>query len=76
MVEAAALFGLWFVQFVASAIKPETPIWGAIGQQVHWWTMVAYFAWAGWELIRLLLGRRKPLAFTEFAKMWREHVRG
>lgn len=73
--EAAVLFVLWFVQFFFSAISPEVPFWGPIGQQIHWWVTVTYFAWAGFELVRLLLGRRKPLAFTEFAKMWREHVR-
>jgi cation:H+ antiporter len=73
--EAAALFVLWFVQFFFSAINPEVPFWGAVAQQIHWWITVGYFAWAGWELLRLLLGQRKPLAFTEFAKLWRAHVR-
>jgi cation:H+ antiporter len=73
--EAAALFALWFVQFVFSAINPDVPFWGLVAQQFHWWITVTYFVWAGWELLRLLLGQRKPLAFTEFAKMWREHVR-
>jgi cation:H+ antiporter len=74
--EAAGLFGLWFVQFVFSAINPEVPFWGMLGGHVHSWTTVAYFAWAALELLRLLLGQRKPLAFTEFAKTWRAHVRG
>ncbi len=74
--EAAALFVLWFVQFLFSTIKPDVPFWGMIGQQVHWWITIGYFVWAAWELIRLLLGQRKPLAFTEFAKLWRVHVRG
>jgi cation:H+ antiporter len=73
--EAATLFGLWFVQFVFSAIKPDVEFWGPLGQHVHGWVTIAYFAWAALELIRLLLGLRKPLAFTEFAKMWRQHVR-
>jgi len=63
-VVGSALFGLWFMQFFLSAINPDVPSWGA-----------TYFVWAAWELLRLLLGQRKPLAFTEFAKMWREHVR-
>lgn len=73
--EAAVLFALWFIQFFFSAIKPEVPILGPIGQHIHLWITVTYFAWAAWELLRLLLGQRKPLAFTEFAKMWRAHVR-
>ena len=74
--EALVLFALWFVQFFFSAFKPDAPLVGPIAQQIHVWVMVAYYVWAGWELVRLLAGRRKPLAFTEFAKMWREHVRG
>ena len=72
--EALALFGLWFVQFVFSTIKPDVPFWGPIGLHVHFWTMIGYFIWAGWELLRLLIGQRKPLAFTEFARMWRQYV--
>jgi cation:H+ antiporter len=73
--EAAALFGLWLVQFLFSAIKPDAPFWGMVGEHIHVWVTIAYFVWAGWELLRLLLGQRKPAAFTEFARMWREHVR-
>jgi cation:H+ antiporter len=73
--EAAALFGLWFVQFVFSAIKPGAPFWGTVAEQLRWWITIVYFVWAAWELLRLLLGQRKPLAFTEFRKMWRAHVR-
>ena len=75
LLEAATLFGLWLVQFVFSAINPEVAFWGPLGQHVHGWVTIAYFAWAALELIRLLLGHRKPLAFIEFAKMWRQHVR-
>ena len=70
-----ALFGLWLVQFLFSAIKPDAPFWGMVGEHIHVWVTIAYFVWAGWELLRLLLGQRKPAAFTEFARMWREHVR-
>jgi cation:H+ antiporter len=65
--EAAVLFALWFVQFSFSAINPDGPM--------HTWVTATYFVWAGWEILRLLVGRRKPLAFTEFARMWRKHVR-
>ena len=71
--EAGALFVLWFVQFVASAIPPGSQL-GEIAGHVHGWITVTYFVWAAWELLRLLLGQRKPVAFTEFAKMWRTHV--
>jgi cation:H+ antiporter len=65
--EAGALFVLWFVQFFAS-------LFGPLSVHVHPWITATYFVWAGWELLRLLIGQRKPLAFTEFAKMWRAHV--
>jgi cation:H+ antiporter len=73
--EATFLFALWFIQFAFSGVKPEVPILGPISQHIHLWVTITYFAWAAWELLRLLLGQRKPLAFTEFARMWRAHVR-
>jgi hypothetical protein len=36
---------------------------------------VAYLAWAAIEIVRLLLGRRKPAAFQLFAVMWRRNVK-
>ena len=72
--EALVLFALWFVQFVFSVINPDVPFWGGVAQHVHLWMTIAYFVWAAWELFRLLIGQRKPLAFTEFAKMWRQYV--
>jgi len=74
--EAASLFGLWLVQFIFSAIGPGIPFWGPIAERVHLWITIAYFVWAGFELVRLLLGHRRASAFTEFARMWRAHVRG
>jgi cation:H+ antiporter len=74
-IEAGALFVLWLVQFCFSAINPNVPFWGPLAGQAHWWITIVYFAWAGLELVRLLIGQRKPLAFTEFAKTWRAHVR-
>jgi len=72
--EALALFLLWFVQFAFSTFKPDLPFWGPLAQHVHQWVTITYYVWAGWELLRLLIGQRKPLAFTEFVKMWRQYV--
>jgi len=72
--EALALFLLWFVQFVFSTFRPDVPFWGLAGQHLHLWVTITYFVWAGWELLRLLIGQRKPPALTEFAKMWRQYV--
>ena len=72
--EAAGLFGLWFVQFCFSAVPSQTPFLGAIAQHLHVWITVAYFALAGWGLLRLLLSPRKPAAFVEFGKLWRAYV--
>lgn len=72
--EAGALFVLWFVQFFLSAVPQEVTFLGPIAAHTRAWITATYFVWAGLELLRLLLGQRKPLAFTEFAKMWRAHV--
>lgn len=71
--EASILFVLWAVQFVFSAIAPDEAKQGGSHFNVHWFITMFYFAWAAWEVVRILLGRRKPLAFTEFARVWREH---
>ena len=72
--EAAALFGLWFIQFVFSAIPPGPGLFGYMSDHMHWWITIAYFVWSALEIGRLFMGQRKPAAFTEFAKMWRAHV--
>jgi cation:H+ antiporter len=58
--EAAGLFVLWLAQFV----------------QPHWREELTYvyFAWFGIEVLRLFLGNRGPVAFTEFGKLFRTHV--
>jgi cation:H+ antiporter len=72
--EAAFLFVLWAVQFVFSVIAPDEGTTG-FGHTIHFSITVTYFVCAGWELLELLIGRRKPLAFIQFAEMWRTHVR-
>ena len=56
--EAVTLFVLWAVQVVFSILAPNSP--------VHGWITAIYFAWAGIELIRLVLGQRKPAAIAHF----------
>jgi cation:H+ antiporter len=57
--EATVLFGLFLIPFaIPAAAKLVT---------------VAYFAWAGLELIRLAAGKRKPAAFIAFAEIWKAH---
>lgn len=74
--EAGALFGLWGLQFALSPVPPGPGFWGYVAGRIHWWVTVAYFVWFGAGMISCLLGRRKILAFTQFAEMWRKHVRG
>jgi cation:H+ antiporter len=59
--EAAALFLLWLVQFILGSI--------------HWSITFVYFAWSAVEFVRLLAGRRKPVALRYFAELWKRHVR-
>jgi cation:H+ antiporter len=63
--EASALFGLWAVQFALSPF-PEA--------HIHRYVTYAYLVWAAFEILRILLGARKPLAFQHFGRMWRTHV--
>ncbi len=73
--EASILFSLWAVQFGLSAVEPGPGFLGTIARHIHWYVTIAYFAWAGVEVVRLLLGRRKPLAFQLFTVMWGRHVK-
>lgn len=59
--EAAALFGLWIVQF-------------AFTTAVHDVVSAIYFIWALVEIGRMIARRRAP-ALRLFAEMWRKHVR-
>jgi cation:H+ antiporter len=63
--EAAALFILWAVQFALSPF-PEA--------HIHRYVTYAYLVWSAVEILRIIFGKRKPLAFQHFAVMWRRHV--
>jgi len=73
--EAAALFGLWGIQFSFSPVAPGPTLLGYIATHIHWWVTVAYLLWFGLGMIRYLFGKRRPEAFHMFAVMWRRHVR-
>ena len=72
--EAAALFGLWFVQFALSPVPPGAGFWGTLAAHIHWYVTVAYLLWAALAILRLLLARRLPPAFRLFGAMWRRHI--
>jgi cation:H+ antiporter len=74
--EALTLGCLFGVQFALSPVSPGPGFWGFLATHIHRWVTAAYFVWFGAGLVSCLLGRRKPLAFTQFAEMWRRHVRG
>jgi cation:H+ antiporter len=74
--EAAALFGLWFVQFVLSPVEPGPGMFRAFAGHIHWIVTIMYFVWFGAELIHIAAGKRIPAAFWIFRRLWREHVRG
>jgi hypothetical protein len=69
--EAAALFGLFAIQFALSPVKPGPGIIGTLATGIHWRVTIAYLGWAAIEIVRLMLGRRKPAAFQLFAAMWK-----
>jgi cation:H+ antiporter len=69
--EAAVLFALWAIQFAFSAAGSNFAI---AGLSIHWLITIVYFVWAAVEILRIVLSQRKPAAFVEFAKMWREYV--
>ena len=72
--EAAALFGLWAVQFAFSPVPPGPGLIGYISSHIHEWVTWAYLIWSGVEIVRTLVGQRKAIAFPLFARIWRERV--
>lgn len=73
--EAAWLFGLWFGQFLLSPIKPDGTLLGNIAGHCHEGVTAIYFIWFFVEVIRIVTGRRMPVAFTQFREHWRTHIR-
>ncbi len=59
--EAAALLALFVVPFA-----------GAIAAKV---ATAIYFLWAGFELLRMVQGRREPVALIQFTEVWQKHVK-
>jgi cation:H+ antiporter len=72
--EAGALFVLWAIQFALSPVKPGPGILGVLAGRIHWHVTIAYLAWAAIEIVRMLIGRRKPAAFQLFGVMWSKRV--
>ena len=73
--EAGALFGLWFIQFLASPIQPGPELWRVLASHTHEGVTAIYFIWFAIEALRAIFGHRKPAAFVLFAQMWRTYVR-
>jgi len=73
--EAGLLFFLWVVQFALSPITPGPGFMGTLARHNHYFATVAYLVWSGIEIVRLILGWRKPRAFRLAAAMWGTHVR-
>lgn len=72
--EAASLFTLWFAQFAFSPVPPGPGLPGLISSHIHEWVTWVYLAWASIEVIRIVMGGRRPLAFRLFAEVWRTRV--
>ena len=71
--EATALFVLWGVQFALSPVPESAPVIGWLAVRIHRLVTWIYLSWALVEGVRLVSGRRKPLAVLYFAEVWREH---
>ncbi len=72
--EAAALFGLWFTQFILSPIKPDETLVGILAHYSHSVVAAAYFIWFGVAVVGMVRRRETPAAFTEFRNLWRQYV--
>jgi len=66
---------LWLIQFALSPVEPSPSFWGTLAGHIHTYVTIAYLVWAAVEIIRMIVGWRKPIAFTAFADIWKKHVR-
>ena len=73
--EAAALFGLWGIQFVLSPIQPGPGFIRTLALHIHWYVTIAYLVWFVIGILRYVAGQRKLAAFHLFGLMWRNHIR-
>lgn len=73
--EAAALFVLWGIQFALSPVTPGPGFWGTLARGIHWHVTLVYLLWSAVKVLRMLLLRRKPLAFQYFREAWQLHIR-
>ncbi len=73
--EAAALFGLWFIQFILSPVTGRTGAIGFLATHIHQWVTWVYLAWFAAGLAGFLLHPRQAVALSTFARMWTTHVR-
>ncbi len=74
--EATALFALWAIQFVLSPVPESAGALGWLAARIHRLVTWIYLGWSVVEVIRLLLGWRKPLAVACFAAVWLERSGG
>ena len=58
--EAVVLFSLWLAQFLVPGLREEVA--------------VLYGVWVAYEIVAWLMKFRKPVAFTAFARLFRERV--
>lgn len=58
--EAVVLFGLWAVQFAVPSMREEVAI--------------LYGVWVAFEVLMWLMRYRKPMAFVEFGRLFRQRV--
>ena len=72
--EAAALFGLWFLQFALSPIHPGPGLLAQFAGHVHWIVTCGYYLWFAVEVGRTIAHKRRPLAFVLFARLWRQRI--
>lgn len=72
--EAASLFGLWFIQFALSGFVNQPGMLGFLATHIHEYVNIAYWVWAGFELIRIMIGRRKPAAFVQLGEIWNQYL--
>ncbi len=60
MFEACGIFFLWGLQFAVPGLHNEVT--------------VLYFAWVAYEILAILVKRRKVAALSAFARLWKTHV--
>ena len=69
-------FSWWEAVFMFALFSAQLVLPRIVGPEASIWLSFAFLIWGALALAAILLRRRMPEALTDFARVWKAHVRG